>query len=167
MKRLALFAIFAILAAAGLPRGLALARTVSSAPKVSVNEVAEGLTCQCGCGLTVANCNMPTCSFSVPVREQIEKMINAGLSRHQILGLFRAKYGEKILSAPEAHGFNALAWVMPFAMLFIGAAGILIALARWRGKQLRPASAPEEEETVQHYDRRLRYRLKREIERLG
>jgi len=108
---------------------------------------------------------MPTCSFSVPVREQIEKMIDAGMNREQILGVFRAKYGEKILSAPEARGFNALAWLMPFAALLFGAAGILVALARWHAQPSPPAAASEQ--TVHQYDRRLRYRLKREIERLG
>ncbi|MGC1191918.1 MAG: hypothetical protein WA861_15095, partial [Candidatus Binatus sp.] len=39
------------------------------------SQVSEGLTCQCGCGLTVANCNMPTCGFSVPMRAEIDRMI--------------------------------------------------------------------------------------------
>ena len=45
-----------------------------SAPAFSattVDDVSQGLTCQCGCGLTVANCNMPTCGFSVPMRGEI------------------------------------------------------------------------------------------------
>ena len=42
------------------------------------SQVSEGLTCQCGCGLTVANCNMPTCGFSVPMRRDIDRMIGEG-----------------------------------------------------------------------------------------
>jgi hypothetical protein len=39
-------------------------REAAAAP-ASGQEIAEALTCQCGCGLTVANCNHPNCSFSV------------------------------------------------------------------------------------------------------
>ncbi len=45
----------------------------------TMQEVSEGLTCQCGCGLTVANCNHPTCPFAVPLRTQIDGMIKAGM----------------------------------------------------------------------------------------
>ena len=48
-------------------------------------QVSEGLTCQCGCGLTVANCNMPTCGFSVPLRREIDRMIGEGKTRAQII----------------------------------------------------------------------------------
>jgi cytochrome c-type biogenesis protein CcmH/NrfF len=81
--------------------------------KTSLQEVSEGLSCQCGCGLTIANCNHPQCEFSVPARQQIESMISQGMGREQIIGFFRAKYGEKILSAPTTEGFNLLAWGMP------------------------------------------------------
>jgi len=80
---------------------LALA-AIASTGKPSPQEVSEGLTCQCGCGLTVANCNHPQCEFSVPVRQQIETMINQGMGAKQIIAFFRAKYGEKILSAPTS-----------------------------------------------------------------
>src|SRR5579862_5202158 len=58
-------------------------------------QVSEGLTCQCGCGLTVANCNMPTCGFSVPMREEIAAMIDKGMDRPAIISFYRHKYGEK------------------------------------------------------------------------
>jgi cytochrome c-type biogenesis protein CcmH len=160
------FLLFLLASLAALaPFGSALSRTVSAPSRASLDEVAEGLTCQCGCGLTVANCNHPMCSFSVPVREQIEKMLNSGLTKHQILEQFRAKYGEKVLSSPQPEGFNLLAWVMPFAAIFFGAAVILIVLARWRARPSKPIA--EANESVQGYDVKLRYRLRREVERLG
>jgi cytochrome c-type biogenesis protein CcmH/NrfF len=104
-----------------------------SSGKTSLQEVSEGLTCQCGCGLTVANCNHPQCEFSVPARQQIETMIARGMESGQIVGFFRAKYGEKILSAPTGEGFNLLAWIMPFAAVFAGCFIIVGAIIRWRG----------------------------------
>ncbi len=113
---------------------LGLPLVTLSANRPSVDAVAEGLTCQCGCGLTVANCNHPQCEFSVPVREQIEAMLNKGMSRNAILASYRAKYGEKILSAPTIEGFNLIAWIMPFAALVAGVGLIFFAFGRWRSR---------------------------------
>jgi cytochrome c-type biogenesis protein CcmH/NrfF len=95
--------VIAILMATSISAGFA------SSGKTSVQEVSEALTCQCGCGLTVANCNHPQCEFSVPALQQIERMIAQGMGRDRIIGVFRARYGEKILSAPTSEGFNLLA----------------------------------------------------------
>lgn len=105
----------------------------------TVSEVAQGLTCQCGCGLTVANCNMPTCSFSVPARDRIERMIAQGKSSPDIIAFFRHQYGEKVLSSPTTQGFNILAWTMPFIALAIGGVFIAATARRWH----RAKDAPE------------------------
>jgi cytochrome c-type biogenesis protein CcmH len=130
-----------------------------AATRLSVDTVAEALTCQCGCGLTVANCNHPQCEFSVPVRTQIEAMINRGMSRAQIIASFRAKYGEKVLSAPTTEGFNLLAWVMPFSMIAVGCGLLLAVFGRWRGN--RASSNPTV--TDSGFDPSLRERLDAEI----
>jgi cytochrome c-type biogenesis protein CcmH len=103
-------------------------------------EIAEGLTCQCGCGLTVANCNHPNCSFSVPMREHIDAMLAHGMGRAEIIAYFRKQYGEKILSAPTTQGFNLLAWTMPFVALIVGGGLVVLMMGRWRGG---PSSAPQ------------------------
>ena len=99
----------------------------------SGQEIAEGLTCQCGCGLTVANCNHPNCSFSVPMRERIDTMLAHGKGRAEIISYFRKQYGEKILSAPTTQGFNLLAWTMPFVALLVGGGLVVLMMGRWRG----------------------------------
>jgi len=134
----------------------------ASSAKTSLQDVSEGLTCQCGCGLTVANCNHPQCEFSVPAREQIEKMIAQGMGREQIIGLFRAKYGEKILSAPTSEGFNLLAWIMPFAAVFAGCFIIVGAISRWRANQasadgtLESGLAPDDPELKRRLEQEIR-----------
>jgi cytochrome c-type biogenesis protein CcmH len=110
------------------------------AAATSRQEIAEGLTCQCGCGLTVANCNHPNCSFSVPMREHIDTMLAHGMGRAEIIAYFRKQYGEKILSAPTTQGFNLLAWTMPFAALLVGGGLVVLMMGRWRGG---PPSAPQ------------------------
>jgi cytochrome c-type biogenesis protein CcmH len=124
----------------------------------TLDDVSDGLTCQCGCGLTVANCNHPQCEFSVPVRTQIEAMISRDMSRGEILASFRAKYGEKILSAPTLTGFNLAAWVTPFAAVLAGGGLIMWLFGRWRSE--RPPSSPRDAAAS---DSALRERLESEI----
>lgn len=130
----------------------------------TVDGVAQGLTCQCGCELTVANCNHPNCEFSVPVREQIAKMINRGMSHVEIVSLFRRKYGDKILSAPPAHGFDLLAWTMPFIGLAAGAVLIVLLLERWRrATPSLPGGSDSVAEPLSIVSSKLREKLEKEI----
>jgi cytochrome c-type biogenesis protein CcmH/NrfF len=143
-----------------LALGLPLAAIGAARP--SVDAVAEGLTCQCGCGLTVANCNHPQCEFSVPMRTQIEGMIAKGLGRSTILATFRTKYGEKILSAPTTEGFNLMAWLMPFGVLLVGGALIFGAFGRWRSHAPVTATEARAVDAVA-FDPALRERLESAI----
>jgi len=114
------------------------------AAATSRQEIAEGLTCQCGCGLTVANCNHPNCSFSVPMREHIDTMLAHGMGRAEVIAYFRKQYGEKILSAPTTQGFNLLAWAMPFAALVVGGGLIVLMMGRWRGGPFSTPQSPND-----------------------
>lgn len=126
-------------------------------------EVSEGLTCQCGCGLTVANCNMPTCGFSVPMRRDIDRMIGEGKTRAQIISFYRAQYGEKVLSAPTTEGFNILAWTMPFIALAVGGGLMVIAVGRWHSNA--PVAPADSKVGAQlSFDPELRRKLEKEIE---
>ena len=126
-------------------------------------EVSEGLTCQCGCGLTVANCNMPTCGFSVPMRRDIDRMIGEGKTRAQIISFYRAQYGEKVLSAPTTEGFNILAWTMPFIALAVGGGLMVVAVGRWHSSS-PPAPADSKTGAQLSFDPELRRKLEKEIE---
>ncbi len=107
--------------AATMASGLLATATSVSARDMSQKEVEEHLTCQCGCGLTVRNCNHLQCSSALPIRDDIKQSLAAGESGKDILLRYADTYGEKILSAPGFTGFNLLAWVMPaFAMLLGG-----------------------------------------------
>lgn len=140
----------------------------SSALAMPINEaiehhVEESLTCQCGCGLTLAQCNHPNCEFAVPARHKIRVMLAKGMSGAQVIAYFRAKYGEKILSSPPMQGFNVLAWTMPFMALIAGCIFILYVANKWRsgdssGEPINASPVPEGP-----VDPELRRRLEREI----
>jgi cytochrome c-type biogenesis protein CcmH len=135
--------------------------------KATVDDVSQGLTCQCGCGLTVANCNHPECSFSVPLRGEISRMLDQGMDRAAIIAIYRAKFGEKILSAPTTEGFNLLAWVMPFFALVVGGGFIVMMLGRWRHETPSlPLGSEMGAERIPALDSRLREKLDAEVKRL-
>jgi cytochrome c-type biogenesis protein CcmH/NrfF len=139
-----------------------------AAARPTVQEMAEGLTCQCGCGLTVANCNHPTCGFSVPMRTEIAAMIKRGMSREEILQSFRRKYGEKILSAPTTQGFNLLAWVMPYVMVGAGVLLIGFAVSRWHRGEESSGTPPEKAgggRADDKFDSDLRRKLESDLRR--
>jgi cytochrome c-type biogenesis protein CcmH/NrfF len=168
MRRRIVKSMFTIVAVAGLfvflsPELKYVSRETFAAETTTNEQVSQSLTCQCGCGLTVANCNMPTCSFSVPTRIEIDRMIGNGMGRAQIIAYYRHKYGEKVLSAPTIEGFNLLAWTMPFIALVVGGGLIVLAFGRWRSAPpllpagSTPAPAPS-------FDPELRRRLEKELE---
>jgi cytochrome c-type biogenesis protein CcmH len=138
----ALLAVLALTAVLILP--LMVPMRAARAAATSRQEIAEGLTCQCGCGLTVANCNHPNCSFSVPMREHIDTMLAHGMGRAEIIAYFRKQYGEKILSAPTTQGFNLLAWTLPFAALLVGGGLVVLMMGRWRGGPPSTAQSSED-----------------------
>lgn len=123
---------------------LLLQGPASAAPAPSFQEIEESLTCQCGCGLTVHSCNHLQCGSALPLRQEIREQMAKGLSKDEILAYFQGKYGEKILSAPTISGFNLAAWVMPFALLLLGTAFVVVTLRRWqrRGAQAAHPSPP-------------------------
>lgn len=157
----------AIVAGAALAAGSGFA-----ANRPNAEQVATGLTCQCGCGLTVANCNMPTCSFSVPTRTHIQEMIDQGKSQVEIISFFRHKFGEKVLSSPTTEGFNLLAWTTPFVALLVGAVLVVFTARRWH-RAPDSSSSPQEPEpgtqapAAREFDSDLRRKLAEDLRKDG
>jgi cytochrome c-type biogenesis protein CcmH len=153
-------ALFAFLS----PELIDVSRETFAAENPTNSQVSEGLTCQCGCGLTVANCNMPTCSFSVPTRREIDRMIGEGKTRAQIIAFYRHRYGEKVLSAPTTEGFNLLAWTMPFIALVLGGGAMVLAVGRWHSNQPSAPSDTKPGAPPATFDLELRRKLEKELE---
>jgi cytochrome c-type biogenesis protein CcmH len=126
-------------------------------------EIEEMLTCQCGCGLTVATCNHLECSFAVPVRKEIAESLARGETGAQIIERYKKEYGEKVLSSPIPEGFNLLAWIGPYLAIVV--AGVaMFSFFRRRARRVEPVveaalpSAPADDER--------RARLRQEVEDL-
>ena len=129
----------------------------------SQTEIEEALTCQCDCGLTVHNCNHLQCPSAIPLKDEIAEQLASGVTRAEILDHFASKYGEKILSAPTTTGFNLVAWVTPFAAVFVATLVIVAFVRRWRSAPVpRAAPAPSADDDA---TAARRARLRAELER--
>jgi cytochrome c-type biogenesis protein CcmH len=125
----------------------------------TVHDVAGDLMCQCSCSMTVAACQEAMeCSVAADFVQNIQRRLEAGESKQEILDRFASIYGEQVLASPRKSGFGLTAWVTPF-MAVISGGIILAALVRaW----VRRRSAPLEgdmsaggTEDLDHYQGRV------------
>ncbi|HTT69243.1 MAG TPA: cytochrome c-type biogenesis protein CcmH [Gemmatimonadales bacterium] len=150
--------------AAGRPVAAATARDDAAL----VQAIEHQIRCTCGCNLDVFTCRTTdfTCTTSPAMHQLVLARLDSGLTEAQVLASFQRQYGEMIFMAPPKHGFNWMAYVMPYVGLAVGL-GLVTAAARRlihaRAAGTAPAAAsgpppaagsPEELE-----------RLKRELER--
>ncbi len=127
---------------------------------LTVDEVSEYLMCQCGCNLTVKNCNHSGCPSAMPMRAEIKRLIELGKGRDEIIAIFVSRYGEIVRAVPTKSGFNITAWALPFLSIIGGGIIISILLKAWvaggKDKEKAPISEDESE-----YDRRIEEDLKK------
>ncbi|MCI0658809.1 MAG: cytochrome c-type biogenesis protein CcmH [Acidobacteria bacterium] len=91
--------------------------------------VTAKLICNCGCNnLTIKDC---TCGKADRVRAEVKARLDSGQTPAQIVSAYVDEYGEQILAAPTAQGFNLVGWIAPFAALLLAAAFLVLALRRW------------------------------------
>lgn len=104
----------------------------------TVGDIAQELTCTCGCNMLVSACEATMeCSAAADIKKQISARLEKGQSKDQIIASFVSQYGERILSAPTKRGFNLTAWVLPFAAVIFGI-GLLYSLLKSWASRKRP-----------------------------
>lgn len=129
-----------------------------------VYAIGKELMCQCGCGSTVADCNMLYCHFGEPVRAEIREGVIAGIAPDVIIKQLVGKYGAIILGQPAAEGFGALGWTMPFIAILAGLAIVPLVIRRWRQNQLAAeAAAPPQAALDQEALKRFRAEIDRDL----
>jgi cytochrome c-type biogenesis protein CcmH len=92
------------------------------------DEIGANLMCQCGCTMVLATCE---CGTAEQMRTEIVGMIDKGQTKDDILNYYVGKYGEKVLAAPVAQGFNLSAYITPFAVILLGAGAIALIARQW------------------------------------
>ena len=94
--------------------------------------------------------------FAVEMKAEIARQIKACRTNSQIIDSMVAQFGPAVLSTPQTHGFDLIAWVLPLGGILLGATALGFGARRWRAVRT-PASddssqsmglAPEDERRV-------------------
>lgn len=114
------------------------ARAVVSAAER--DDLEHRIRCQCGCTLDVYTCRTTdfSCQVSPSMHRDVLALVSGGYSAQEIIDAFVGTYGERVLMAPSASGFNLLGWMAPFIALAGGATFVAVVLRNWQ-KTNRPA----------------------------
>jgi cytochrome c-type biogenesis protein CcmH len=93
----------------------------------------------------------PTCKTTLqmsnaPVADRmrafIRQRIAAGDTKSEIKDKLVAQFGESVLAAPPARGFNLLAWLVPIAGGLIAVVAVAVLARRWSRSRAAPAGGP-------------------------
>ena len=108
------------------------------------NKLGHQLMCACGCNQVLLECNHVGCTYSDRMRDELAAGLARGDNDSLVLQSFVQKYGNTVLAAPTATGFNRVAWIMPFAV-FVVAIILTVWLVRlWRSRAVaQPVPAPK------------------------
>ena len=90
--------------------------------------IASELRCPVCQGLSVADSTSPTAQN---MRADIERRLDEGQSRAEIVDAYVARYGEWILLRPRPTGLAMLAWGGPAAIAAAGGIALATAFRRW------------------------------------
>ena len=111
--------------------GVALAAQ-GPAPSQVEKDIGNKVYCLCGCATTMNHCPHENCEVKAEMQKIIRTDLSAGKAEPAILQDLVDRYGEKVLAAPPAHGFNLTAWILPGLGLLIGLFLAVTIVRKWR-----------------------------------
>lgn len=131
------------------------------AAAVGLTEVAEELRCiTCGTSLDVSD--VPAAR---QMKERIQRRIDEGATKQQIIDEFVADYGREVLATPPKKGFDLVAgWMIPLGVLALGIVLVPVIIRAWTRRRRKEPTAPVAAEGLSDDDAE---RLDRELRDFG
>lgn len=94
------------------------------------------IMCTCSCGQMLLKCNHVGCPNSAKMIGQLRQQLAKTNDDEQVLQFFRTEWGVTTVVEPARHGFELLAWILPFAGLGLGILLLIVVVRKW---SLKPA----------------------------
>lgn len=69
--------------------------------------------------------------LAMQMKAEIRRQIAAGWSKDRIENYFVAALGPQVLAVPTSHGFDLLAWLLPFGGIIAGAGAVAVGARAW------------------------------------
>jgi len=128
------------------------------ATATTVSEVEKGLMCYCGCNMTLYSCE---CADAAQMRSDIQKMIDQGMTKDEIIKNYVKKYGNTILASPPKKGFDLIAWVIPGIIILIS--GFLVWMFIKKGVLSSKSKSKKslDNSEVEEYDEQIEEEIKK------
>ena len=92
-------------------------------------------------GQILLECNHVNCPVSGPMINELRAQMATSLPETAVLSWFASKYGPIVLAAPIRGGFDNVAWIVPFAVLLLGTAGVATLIHLWKRRHTALAPA--------------------------
>jgi cytochrome c-type biogenesis protein CcmH len=130
-----------------------------------VQALEHKIRCTCGCNLDVFTCRTTdfTCATSPAMHRLVLARLDSAQTPDQVLASFVSQYGESVLMQPPKHGFNWMAYIMPFVGLAVGLGLLGTLMRRWiRSRPAESALSGLPDDLATPEDRE---RLKKELEK--
>ena len=96
------------------------------------------------------------------VKAQITQLISEGRNKEEILDMYVAIYGERVLARPRAEGFNLLAYIMPPLFLLLGGIMVVYVINHLKAPATSPNAARR-----RNYNDEFYSRVEQEMRELG
>jgi cytochrome c-type biogenesis protein CcmH len=107
-----------------------------------VEKLGHKVICMCGCNQVLLECNHYGCPYLTPEQQELVAAVDKGDTDSGILQAFVEEYGPTVLAAPTTHGFDQVAWIMPYLVLALGVGGVVLVVRNWhkRSRAVQPAA---------------------------
>ena len=129
------------------------------------------IMCTCSCSQMLLKCNHVGCPNSARMIGQLHDQLGDGRpgapaaatskSDEDVLNFFRTEWGVTAVVEPSQHGFELLAWILPFVGLIAGTILLMIVVTKWKR---RPASVNAADSVRDPHLDALRQRARQETE---
>ena len=111
----------------------------ASGDHARVDDLGHRMMCVCGCNQILLECNHVGCPYSEKMRQELLAAVQNTDSDDAVMQAFVKEYGTTVLAAPGMHGFDRVAWIMPFAVFLAALLTAAMLIRNW--KERRPAYA--------------------------